>query len=70
MQTTGAALLAVQQCSLARVPMRAQDGRSAHGLLYPTAVRDDSRQQDDGQGCVDVNSARDPLLRSSLRAQC
>ena len=34
MQTTGAALLAIKQCSLVRVWMPAQDGRSAHGLLY------------------------------------
>jgi hypothetical protein len=38
MQTTGAALLAVEWCSLARVRMAAQDSRSAHGLLYLAAV--------------------------------
>ena len=39
MQTTGAALLAVNRCSPARVWMPAQDSRSAHGLLYLAAVR-------------------------------
>ena len=34
MQTTGTALLALKRCSLMRVRMRAQDRRSAHGLLY------------------------------------
>jgi hypothetical protein len=39
MQTTGASLLTVNWCSSSRVQMPAQDSRSAHGLLYPTAVR-------------------------------
>ena len=38
MQTTGATLLAVEQCSLACVPMPAQDDRSADGLLYFAVV--------------------------------
>ena len=42
MQTTGALLLVVQRCSLACVPMTAQDGRSARRLLYLAAARDDS----------------------------
>jgi hypothetical protein len=46
MQTTGARLLAVSRCSSVRVRTHAQDSRSAHGLLYLTAVRDDSRQQE------------------------
>jgi len=41
MQTTGTALIAVQRCSLMRMWMPAQDSRSAHGLLYLGAVRDD-----------------------------
>lgn len=41
MQTSGTALLAVERCSLVRVWMAAQDSRSAHGLLYFAAVRDD-----------------------------
>ena len=40
-QTSGTALLAVERCSLVRVWMAAQDSRSAHGLLYFAAVRDD-----------------------------
>lgn len=39
MQTTGAPLLVIERCSLARVLMHAQDGRSAHGVLYRAAVR-------------------------------
>ena len=39
MRTIGAVLLAVKRCSLARVRMVAQDGRSAHGLLYLAAIR-------------------------------
>jgi hypothetical protein len=42
MQTSGTALLAVERCSLVRVWMAAQDSRSAHGLLYFAAVRNDS----------------------------
>jgi len=38
----GACLLAFNQCSPARVRMLGQDSRSAHGLLYPAAVWDDS----------------------------
>jgi hypothetical protein len=41
MQTSGTALLAVERCSLVRVWMAVQDSRSAHGLLYFAAVRDD-----------------------------
>ena len=39
MQTTGTALLTVTRCSLARVWVPAQDGRSVHGFLYLAAVR-------------------------------
>jgi hypothetical protein len=39
MQTTGATLLTVRQCSLACMWMLAQGSRSAYGLLYFTAVR-------------------------------
>ena len=38
MQTTGAALLAVERRSPLRVQMTAQDRRSAHALLYLVAV--------------------------------
>jgi hypothetical protein len=38
MQTTGARLLGVQQCSLARVRPIALDRHSVHRLLYLTAV--------------------------------
>ena len=41
MQTSGTALLAAERCSLVRVWMAARDSRSAHGLLYFAAVRDD-----------------------------
>lgn len=68
MQTTGAALLAAERCSLACVLMLVQDGRSLHGLLYLAAVPDDSCQRDDCQDCVDTNSARDLLLRRSFHA--
>ena len=36
---TGAALLAVERCSLARVQIAVQDSHSAPGLLYLIAVR-------------------------------
>jgi len=39
MQTIGAALHAVKRRSVAGVQTTAQDGRSARGLLYLTAVR-------------------------------
>jgi hypothetical protein len=41
MQTTGAALVAVGQRSLARMWMFAEGSPSAHTLLYLAAVRDD-----------------------------
>jgi hypothetical protein len=53
----GAALLAAQRRSLARVLMPAQDSRSACGLLYLAAVRDDRREQEHCQGCVDIDLA-------------
>ena len=39
MQTNGTPLLAAKRRSLARMPMAAQDGSCAPGLLYSTAVR-------------------------------
>ena len=42
MQTTGAVLLAVESCTLVRTWTTAQDGRSALGLLYFSAVRPDA----------------------------
>ena len=41
MQTTGATLLRVRRCSLARTWMLARSSRSAYGLLYLAAVRGD-----------------------------
>jgi hypothetical protein len=41
MQTTGATLIKVRRCSLARTWMLAQGSRSAYGLLYLAAVRGD-----------------------------
>ena len=57
MQTTGASLLAVNRCSPAHVRTLAQDSRSAHGLLYLAAVRDDEREQEHCQGRIDVGPA-------------
>jgi len=55
MQTTGAVLLAAKRCSLARVPMPAQDSRSAHGLLYLAAVSADWREQEHRQAHFDTD---------------
>lgn len=41
MQTTGVALLAAERCSIVRLWTPVQDSRSAYGLLYFAAVRDD-----------------------------
>ena len=57
MQTTGATLLVVKRRSVVRAWMPAQDSRSAHGLLYLAAVRDDPRQQERCQGRVDIGPA-------------
>src|SRR5215472_17824854 len=57
MQTTGACLFASSRCSSPRVQTPAQDSRSAHGLLYPAAVRDDQRQHEHCQGGVDISPA-------------
>jgi hypothetical protein len=57
MQTVGTALLAVNRCSPARVWATFQDSRSAHGLLYLAAVRDDRREQEHCQSRVDIGSA-------------
>jgi hypothetical protein len=57
MQTTGACLFAFNRCSSPRVQTPAQDSRSAHGLLYPAAVRDDQRQHEHCQGGVDISPA-------------
>jgi hypothetical protein len=58
MQTTGAALLAVEQHSLSRTRLLAQDGRSAHGLLYSAAVRADGREREHCQDRVDISAPR------------
>ena len=49
MQNTGAILLAVQRCSLARTWMLACGSCSAHGLLYLAAVRRRTCQKDRSQ---------------------
>src|SRR5690242_20726057 len=54
MQTSGVAPLAVERRSSMRMRRHAQDGRSARGLLYPTAVRDDFCQQEPCQGRLDI----------------
>jgi hypothetical protein len=57
MQTSGAALLAVKQCSLARVLMAALDSRCAHGLLYLAAVGANRHEQEHCQCRVDIGHA-------------
>src|ERR1700733_3379592 len=69
MQSTGAALLAVKRCSLVRVPMAAQDGPRAYGLLYLAAVPDGSCQQEHCQGQVDIGAPRDPSFRRSFQVE-
>jgi hypothetical protein len=49
MQTTGAALLMINQRRLIRVGLPARDSRSAHRLLYLTAVRRRTSQTDRSQ---------------------
>jgi hypothetical protein len=67
MQTTGAALLAVKRCSLARVLMPALDGRSARRLLYLAAVWVDWRQQEPCQGTVDAEPVIGPACHGGDR---
>ncbi len=62
-QTSGTALLTAKRCSLARVPMPAQDSHSAYGLLYLAAVRDNWREQEHRQGRVDSGPAHSRLRR-------
>ena len=45
MQTIGAALVAIKQCSPVRMSMPAQGGRSVHRLLYLAAVRRRQRRE-------------------------
>jgi hypothetical protein len=45
MRTTGTSLLAVKRRSPVHMPIRAQDSRSAHGLLWLAAVRDGCKRQ-------------------------
>ena len=45
MQTTGAAMLAVKRCSIARVRMPAHDGRSAHRLQCLAVRRNTGKRQ-------------------------
>jgi len=67
MQTSGAALLAIERSSLARVRMPAQYSRSAHGLLYFAAVRDDRHHliRSDLQPCPLPAHLRSDLLKYS-----
>jgi hypothetical protein len=60
MQTTGAALFAVNRCSPMRVRVAAHDSRRAHGLLYLAAVWTDRREQEHRQGTLDTDPS---LLR-------
>lgn len=55
MQTTGAALLGVQRCSLPCMRTTAQGGRTVYGLLYLAAVSVDWRDQEHRQGAVDAD---------------
>ena len=57
MQTTGAALLVLSQRSLRRMWLPAQDGHSARGLLYLTALWDDWHEQEHCQGGSDIDLA-------------
>ena len=67
MQTTGAALLAANRCSIVRVQVPAQDGRKAHGLLYLAAVLDAGREQGHRQGMVDTDRRSAPANRTEDR---
>ena len=62
MQTTGAALLGVQQCCVPRMGDDCSRRPCAHGLLYLAPVLDDSCQHEHRQGRVDINAAHDQLL--------
>jgi hypothetical protein len=55
MQTTGATLLAVEPCCVARMLTTVQEGRSASGLLYLVAVSADWREQEHRQEAVDTD---------------
>lgn len=61
MQTTGAALVAVERSSLAPVRSAVQGSRSAHGLLYVAAVPTDWREQEHRQGTVDERRGYCPV---------
>jgi hypothetical protein len=61
LQTTGAALLAVKRCSMARVQVPAHDGRCAHRLLYLAAVRGGICPPKNGQAPVDTYVSIDGL---------
>ncbi len=71
MQTTGVALLTAKQCSQLPMCLPVQDGCSARGLLYLTAVRDDQREQEHRQDHIDIGRWADVpgrvgQLRSAL----
>jgi hypothetical protein len=70
MQTTGTALLTVEQRSVVGLWTPAKHGRSVLGLLYLAAVPDDSCQQERCQGRVDIGSSCYSLLRRSFQAGC
>ena len=54
-RTVGTALSGVRLCSLTRLGPPAQDGRSALGLLYPTAVQHESCQSEHRQDRLGIN---------------
>jgi hypothetical protein len=47
MQTSGTPLVGVERCSLLRMWTSAEGSRSAHRLLYLSAVRGDWREHED-----------------------
>jgi len=66
MQTTGTVLVAVKRRSPVRMWMLAQDSRSAHGLLYFAAVRDDWPEQEHCQRGVDIDRVQPPSAAHAL----
>ena len=71
MQTTGAALITVGWCSLARTWMFSQGSRSAYGLLYLAAVRGDWREHEDrGHRLANTLSKSAPLSSAKVKNVC
>jgi hypothetical protein len=69
MQTTGTALGVSERRSIVRLRTPAQDSRSAHGLLYLAAVRDDSREQERCQVGVGYSGAPSRSLSGGTAAR-